>query len=280
MKKILLSIFISLFCLNLFSKDHIPVIEDYYNFMQSKTMIVMDGAILSEFNSVIEEVVKRSWTITPFEIISSKEFEKLKHNPELSFLLTSNVTFRKDKTKARYRFLSLVMGEKDTELKKMPDLCSLPLSYISVEGESYFYKLEAFVLFIQNHVSNVLSNEKLIGDTGLKRYNKIKGALADKVLYLTKEDLAKDIRTESAIAAIYPYEFKIVTRDEIAEAIKVRDEKVVFLHKVGPEGTRVRARVYKLLVGAADSKLYYFDYKMIKHASDDAFQLKDLKKLK
>lgn len=280
MKKKLIVFLLSLFSLNLFSQEHIPVIEDYYNFLQSKTMIVMDSEVLSEFNSVIEEVVKRSWTITPYEIISSKEFEKLKHNPELSFLLTSNVTFRKDKTKARYKFLSLVMGEKDSELKKMPDLCSLPLSYVSVEGESYFYKLEAFVLFIQNHVSNVLNNEKLIGDMGLKKYNKVKGALADKVLYLTKEDLAKDIKSESSIAAVFPYEFKIVTRDEIAQAIKDRDEKVVFLHKVGPEGTRIRARVYKLLVGAADSKLYYFDYVMIKHVSDDAFQLKDLKKLK
>lgn len=280
MKRSLILSIVLFFALNIFSQEHIPVLEDYHNFLETKTMIVMDGEVLSEFNSVIEEVVKKSWTITPYEIITSKEFEKLKHDPKLSFLLTSTVTFRKDKTKARYRFLSLVMGETDTELKKMPDLCSLPLAYLQVEGESYYYKLEAFILFIQNHVNNVLENEKYIGDMGLKRYNKVKGALADKVLYLTKEDLARDIKTEKAIAAVYPYEFKIVSKEEIADAISRRDDKVVFLHKVGPEGTRVRARVYKLLVGAADSELYYFSYKMIKHASDDAFQLRDLKKLK
>jgi len=264
-----------------FAQEHIPVIEDYHNFLKSKTMVVLDGVALSEFNSVIEDVVKRAWTITPFEIITSKEFEKLKDDPSLSFLLTSTVTFRKDKTKARYKFLSLLMGEPKAEVRTMPDLCSLPLSYLQVESDSYNYKLEAFLLFIQNHVKNVLENEKLIGENALKHYNrKEKGALADKVLYLTKEDLAKDVSTEKAIAAVYPYEFKIVTREEIAEAIASRDPKVVFLHKVGPEGTRIRARVYKLLVGAADSQLYYFSYLMMDNAKDDAFQLKDFKKLK
>lgn len=276
---LVLIFFLSAF-LNITAQEHIPDIEDYHNFMKSKTMIVMDATLMSEFNSVIEEVVKRSWTITPFEVISAHEFEKVKHNPELSFLLTSTVTFHKDKTKARYRFLSLLMGEPKAEVRTMPDLCSLPLSYLQVEGESYYYKLEAFVLFIQNHVANVLKNEKLIGEMGLKNYNKEKGAFADKILYLTKEDLSKDINTEKAISNIFPYEFKIVTRQDVADAISRRDPKVVFLHKVGPEGTRVRARVYKLLVGAADSKLYYFNYNMIKHASDDAFQLKDLKRLK
>ncbi len=269
---LLITFFVLTLSFNSSAQKHIPVIEDYHNFTKSKTMIVMDGTLMSEFNSVIEEVVKRSWTITPFEVISAHEFEKVKHNPELSFLLTSTVTFHKDKTKARYRFLSLLMGEPKAEVRTMPDLCSLPLSYLQVEGESYYYKLEAFVLFIQNHVTNVLKNEKLIGEMGLKNYNKEKGAFADKILYLTKEDLSKDINI--------PYEFKIVTRQDVADAISRRDPKVVFLHKVGPEGTRVRARVYKLLVGAADSKLYYFNYNMIKHASDDAFQLKDLKRLK
>src|SRR5690554_6409747 len=171
MRAFIVSFFSLVLFLNSTAQKHIPVIEDYHNFMKSKTMIVMDGAVLSEFNTVIEEVVKRSWTITPFEVISSKEFERLKHHPELSFLLTSTVTFHKDKANARYRFLSLLMGDSNAEVKTMPDLCSLPLSYLQVEGESYYYKLEAFVLFIQNHVTNVLKNEKLIGEMGLKNYN-------------------------------------------------------------------------------------------------------------
>jgi hypothetical protein len=263
-----------------YGQQHIPVIEDYQRFLNSKTMVVLDDALMTDFNAKIREIMQRSWTITPFEVITSRQFEEVKNNPDLSFLMTTVVTFDNDRTKARYNFISLLMGQPRAEVRSMPDLCSLPLSYHRVEEDSYHYKLEAFVLFLQRHVQNVIGNPKLIGDSGFRQYNREKGSLAGKKLYLTKEDLARDIQTTAAIAANYKYDFKIVTREEIADAIARQDPDVVFLHKVGPEGTRIRARVYKLLVGAADSKLYYWDYQMIKHATDDAFQAKDLKKLK
>jgi len=52
----------------------------------------------------------------------------------------------------------------------------------------------------------------------------------------------------------------------------------VFLHKVGPEGTRLIARCYKILIGAADSKFYYFDYHKISDEKPDGFLLSDFKK--
>lgn len=280
MKKVLLSAVIACVALLASAQQHVPVLDDYQRFLKSKTYVVLDDALMSDYNMRIREIMARSWNITPYEIITSAEFEKIKNNPDHSFLLTTIVTFDKDKTKARYNFLSLLMGQPKADVRTMPDLCSLPLSYLRVEEESYHYKLEAFVLFMQNHVRNVLANEKLIGDKGFRQYNRERGSLAGKKLLLTKEDLARELQNPKTIAANYPYEFEIVTREEIADAIARQDPDVVFLHKVGPEGTRIRARVYKLLVGAADSKLYYWDYQMIKHATDDAFQMKDLKRLK
>jgi len=280
MKKIIISVLFACFSIVVVAQQHIPEIEDYQRFLKSKTMVVLDDALMSEYNMIIREVMERSWTITPYQIITSREFEEMKDDPELSFLMTTIVSFAKDKTKARYNYISLLMGEPKADVRTMPDLCSLPLSYTRVEEASYHYKIEAFVLFIQNHIRNVLENEKLIGELGFRHYNKDKGSLKGKKLLLTKEDLAKEIQTADAIKSYYPYDFEIVTREEIADAIKRQDPEVVFLHKVGPEGTRIRARVYKLLVGAADSKLYYWDYGMIKHISDDAFQIKDLKKIK
>ena len=71
----------------------------------------------------------------------------------------------------------------------------------------------------------------------------------------------------------------MVTREEIRQAISDRDEDVVFLHKVGPEGTRLKARCYKVLIGAADASFYYFDYHMINDKKPDGFLSKDLKKI-
>ena len=50
-------------------------IEDFFN---TKTMVVMDADPFSGFNRVVTDVVKKYWTITPYEIISHQEFEKVR----------------------------------------------------------------------------------------------------------------------------------------------------------------------------------------------------------
>jgi hypothetical protein len=57
------------------------------------------------------------------------------------------------------------------------------------------------------------------------------------------------------------------------------DENAVVLHKVGPEGKKLKARVYKILIGLAEAKFYYFDYHKINAKNPDAFLESDFKKL-
>ena len=225
--------------------------------------------------------MENTWTITPYKFIDDAEFEAYRNNSDYSFLMITIASFDKDRTKARYKFLSLLMAERARSVGNMPDLCSLPLGYVGVEDDTYSYKLEAFLRFMQNHVKLMLEDPSLIGSDPFKFYNrKKKDELQSKTLYLVKDELAKEIDTEAEIKDIYPHEFEIVTREEVAQAIKDRREDVVFLHKVGPEHTRIRARVYKMLVGAGEPTIYYFDYEMAKKAADDAFQEKDLKKIR
>ena len=70
-----------------------------------------------------------------------------------------------------------------------------------------------------------------------------------------------------------------MTREKVEEAIVRKDPNVVFLHKVGPEGTSFKARCYKILVGAADSQFYYFDYQMVSASEPDAISEKDIKRM-
>lgn len=281
MRKLLLLFFLVLYQFFVSAQDHVPELKDYQNFVKTKTLVLLEKNPMSDFNLVIREVMKNTWTLTPYEFIDDAQFEAYRNNPNYSFLMITIASFDKDRTKARYRFLSLLMAERGKSVRDMPDLCSLPLSYLQVEDDTYSYKLEAFLRFMQNHVQLMLDDPSLIGSDPFKYYNrKKKEELANKTLYLVKDDLARDIDTEAEIRQIYPHSFKIVTPDEVAQAIKERREDVVFLHKVGPENTRIRARVYKVIVGAGDPEIYYFDYQMMKKAQDDAFQLKDLKKIR
>ncbi len=261
------------------AREHLPTKEDYDAFFKSKTLVVMDPNPMSDFNFKIKEVMKHVWNVTEFEFITDQEFEEKKSDPSYSFLVSTIVTFDADKTKARYNFLSLLLGEADREVKELPDLCSIPLSYLRVEDDSYAYKMDAFIRFIQDHVNLMHKQPDLIKANVFKHYNKNVQSLKDKTLLLVKEDLPKTLNTQQKIQKYYPYDLKIVSQDEVMKAIESKDPNVVFMHKVGPEGTKYHARCYKILIGAGDSKFYYFDYHMVSKKNPDGLLESDLKKM-
>ncbi len=277
MKKIVASLLLMMFIVTVSAQKQLPTEKDYQNFLNSKTYVVLDDNPMSDFNFMIKKVMPRVWNITDYEIISHAEFDEKRRDPSYSFIVTSTVTFDKDKTKARYTFVSLLMGKDVYSISDMPDLCSIPLSYVRVEDDSYAYKMEGFIKFMQDHVKLVSNNPKIISSNMFKYYNKNVKSLNNKKLYLVKEDLTTDINTLSKIQKLYPYHVEIVTQDQVAKAIEDKDPDVVYLHKVGPEGTKYKARCYKIVIGAADSQFYYFDWHMVSPKKRDGLLESDLK---
>lgn len=260
----------------------VPTINDYENFKETRTLVVMDDNIMSDYSLKIENVMKSEWELTKYDVITRKEFESKRVDPSYSFILTTTVTYEKDKTKARYTYLSLLMGKEKTKVNTMPDLISIPLAYASIEDQNYVYKMSAFIRFIQRHVKMIQDNPSLlkkVGDSPLLYYNKNIKSLANKTLYLIKEDLEKNLQSESAVADIYPYKFKFVTKEEVAAAIDKCEKDVVFLHKVGPEVAKYNTRCFKMIIGADDSEVYYFDYHNIDKKTPDRLLKSDLKKM-
>ncbi len=277
MKKVLVNlVFLMLtFCMSAQKKQATE--KDYQNFFNTKTFVVLDDNPLSDFNFMIKKVMPRVWNITDYEIISHAEFDEKRRDPSYSFIVTSTVTFDRDKTKARYTFVSLLMGQDVYSITDMPDLCSIPLSYLRVEDDSYAYKMEGFIKFMQDHVKLVSQNPKIINSNIFKYYNKNVKSLNNKKLLLVKEDLTTEVNTLSKLQKVYPYHVEIVTQEEVTKAIENKDPDVVYLHKVGPEGTKYKARCYKIVIGAADSQFYYFDWHMVSPKKRDGLLLSDLK---
>lgn len=263
-----------------YSQNYIPSVQDIEHFYDTKTLVVLDPNPLNTYDAEIREAMQNEWTVTKFDFIPFSEFEEKRMNPEYSFLYLANVSFEKDKLQVVYKFLNLSLGGKYFNVNMMPDLVSVPVAYKNVPEDSYNYKLGILVRFIQNHINLLREHPDIVGDNVFKHYNENKGAIQGKTLYLIEKELAKDIRSQAKVKAVYPYKFKFVTPEEIKEAIKSRDESVVFLHKVGPEGTRMTARCYKVLIGAGDANFYYFDYHQISDKKPDGLLKSDLKKLK
>ena len=279
MNKVIVSILLCLSGLSLHSQEHLPNSSDYSQFYKTKTLVVLEDQLFSDFNDKIKEAVKQNWTVTEYEFISNAEFKKKRFNSNYSFLLTSLVTFKKDRTKASYNFLSLVLGGQAKEIGDMPDLCSIPLSYVKAEEENYIYKLTALVQFIQNHIALATKKPQIITENVLRYYNKNNARTKDKTIYVLKNELEYDINSLAKIRKIYPGKVKMVEAEEIEKAIKNKDNNVIFLHKVGPENTRNKARCFKILIGASDAKFYYFDYHMVRGKQSDSFLKSDFKKI-
>jgi hypothetical protein len=260
-------------------REYLPTEEDLDVFHKTKTYVVLKNNPMSDYNFEIRDAMENYWDITEYEFISFDDFQSKLTEPGASFLFTATVMFEKDKSNTRYVFLCLSLGGDEPTLEDMRDIVNIPLGFYGVDEDHYSYKLGTLVNFMQKHVRMITEDPGLISQNVFKEYNDNMADLEDKVLYLVEDELQKEISTEARIRSVYPYEFKLVTREEIKEAIMDKDEDVVFLHKVGPEGKKLNARVYKILIGAGDSNFYYFDYHKVKGKAPDAFLEWDLKKL-
>jgi len=261
------------------AQGYVPSGEDVNTLFTTKTLVILENNPLMEYNSIIKKVMEQEWNITEFGFIPEKEFEAKRMDAQYSFIYMSHVTFEADKTDASYRFLHLSLGGDYYRLNEMPDIASVPLAYFDVEEDRYAYKLAILVRFLQNHAKLIREHPEIISANVFKHYNDNIKDIRGKTLYLLAEELAPSVNTEAKIKKVYPYEFQLVTMEDIEQAIKDRDPDVVFLHKVGPEGTKKDARSYKVIIGAADANFYYFDYHKISDKNPDGFLESDFKSL-
>lgn len=266
-------------CTCLHAQSYVPSRQDIAAFFTTKTLVVLEDNPLVEYNSIIKKVMEQEWKVTEYGFISNKEFEEKRFDPQYSFIYMSRVSFEADKTDAEYRFLHLSLGGDYFRMNEMPDMASIPLAYYEVDEDGYAYKLAILVRFIQNHTQLIREHPEIVTANVFKHYNDNIEDIKDKTLYVLQEELGTAVNSEGKIRKVYPYKFAVVTRDDIEQAIKDRNPDVVFLHKVGPEGTKMNARCYNVVIGAADAKFYYFDFHKITEKNPDGFLESDFKNL-
>jgi hypothetical protein len=260
-------------------REYLPTKEDLEHFFKTKTLVVMEESPMSEFNIEIQGTMSREWKITGFEFIRNADFKEKSQSENYSFIYTSQVTFEKDKTEARYVFLHLSLGGENLTMDDLRDLVSVPLGYYGVDPDKYMYKIGILVRFMQNHINFIYKNPEMITDNVFRHYNDNIKSAHDKILYILPDELSKDVSTEARIKSVYSHKFKISTPEEIEQAIDEVDKNVIFLHKVGPGGKKNNARCYKIIIGAGDANFYYFDYHRINEKNPDGFLKSDFVKL-
>ena len=255
-----------------------PSASEIKQFMASKTCVVMENDPFSAYNKYIKDAVKSYWNITPFEFIEVKEFNVRRLNPAYSFIVRTETNFDKDKASV-FNFINLLQGKKVNKLGEAPEICAVPLSFAGEDDIEYGYKLGAILSFMQKHAKMISEDPSLTGRKYLKYYNKFVPEVNKKTILVKKEDLAPEISTIERIKAIYPYDIKIVSEDEIVNAITKKTPNTLVLHKVGPVGEIKSGYCFKMLIGVDDANMYYYNQHMIDEKNPNGLLESDLKRL-
>lgn len=276
MKKTLILLVLSLFVFDSMAQVRAARKKHFKKFYNSTTYLVEDRDPFSKFNTYLREAMEKHWTITPFEVISFDDFHRLRTNEDASFMVLADI--KQKNLDEVYVFINFVMGDKKRDFESMPDLASVPLAYRDADDYDYLYKMGAFVKFMQTHASKD-------NDTPRMRLARIMNVNDDKLkqmeLWLLEDELAPGIKTEEEIRRYYPYTVKIVTPEEIEEAIALDRDDVAFLHKLGPEdATRLgRGKCWKFVVSAGDGSVLYSSSHEVDGQNPDAFLVKDFEKI-
>jgi len=250
--------------------------EQIASFKNTRTCAVMDDGV-SFFNAPVKDAVEKYWKTTEYEIINRKEFENRKTDPKYSFIILMEGSFDKDPGGVSYSYISLVLGDPSGNLSKMPEFCSIPLSYSGDNDADYEYIIPVVIKFMQIHVKNLEKDRFPISLNGLKYYNKT--GYKEKILMLNIDKLAPNADTREKISSVYPYQFRLVSSNDIQEQIASDSPNEIFHFHVGPPEGGGAGKCFEMLFDSAGN-LYYFSSRKITNDNPDGFNLKDCTQIK
>ena len=249
------------------------------DFFTSTTYVVMDNNPSVGFNIFIKDAMQKYWKVTPYKIISHAEFDSMRKDNKSSFLFLSMENLKKGDTEAFYDYLVLAMGDTSTILSNMPEIVNIPLSYSAVDENKYVNKLGLIVQFIDVHLKNMKEASNHVYLRKLNYYNKFIKEIKNKTLLIEEEDLAEEVNTLEKIQAIYKYDVKIVTSEEIEKAVEEKTPNTVVLHQISPSEEDTEGRSYHYILGTDDAKMYYFNYFTITEKKPTGFLPRDFRRL-
>ncbi|MFO7935833.1 MAG: hypothetical protein R6U78_17345 [Bacteroidales bacterium] len=245
-------------------------------FMNSTTCVVVEEGHMA-YSTFVKNAVEKHWTITDYEFIDMKEFEKRRSSSKYSFLMLTEGSYEKDPEGVSYDFISLVLGGPERDVEKMPEICSIPISYTNDQSAQYGYIIPYMIKFMQIHARTLQSRRLFISLCGLKYYNRSK-KFRDKTLLLNKEMMADEVNSLREIRSVYPNYVELLTTAEIEEELSENPDYTLIHYHVGPPSGSAAGRCFEMIFETG-GMLYYYHFRDITNEKEDGFNERDLKRI-
>lgn len=241
----------------------------------TKIVLLGDNSIM---DLMIKDAVDKGWYISPFEFCSLSDFAKYKCDTNYYFLIRVKGLHRKEKEPAM-EFLSLIKGnpEANKDMKKMPDILTLPLIPIGDEEGRIFSFIPSYISIIQNHIQKVI-DKNLYAYLGTSFYaDAINHAKDKKILFLesdfafpeTAQDLSKDFSDKA----------QFVTQEAMEDSISKATPATLVSLVLAPNISQKGSYCYKMLISTDSRELYYYRKHKITKKNKAGFLKEDLKRM-
>jgi hypothetical protein len=247
-------------------------------YINSTTCVVYENGNVS-YNVLIKDAVEKYWKSTDYEFIDQQEFERRRFDSKYSFLVLLTGTYDNDPGGVSYNYMSLVLGGPEKNMTKMPEFCSIPLSYSDDNNiNDYDYVVPAIVKFMQKHAKNLEEKRLMISLQGLKYYNG-SADFSDKVLLLNKDKMALDADSPEKINDVYPYYVKLLSFEDIENELSTNPGNAVFHFHVGPTQNKAAGKSFDMIFDT-EGNLWYYNSRKITNDNPDGFNKKDFAHLR
>ncbi|MBS0012126.1 MAG: hypothetical protein KFF49_11995 [Bacteroidales bacterium] len=279
MKRLTVFSFFLIIMTLLYSQAPFPEPGEVNSFYNTKTLVVLEDDMFSEYNVYIKNAVRDHWELTDYDFINASSFEEMRKDPAYSFIVLTATRFDKDRSNTIFNFINLLLGKDVGRIEEMPEFCAIPLAVQGVDDAEYSHKLDLIIRFMQAHVQHIREDPSMKGKQYLKYYNKFVPEAQDRTILVSVKDLVPELRTAEAADKYYPSNMKLVDDDEVDEAIENREGNTLVLHRVGPAKAENGSLCFKMLLGTDDAKMYFYGEHRISDRRPNGLLINDLKRI-
>jgi len=231
----ILGLFVLLSC-QLCAQNGARLSFERYESIKEEVLLVALYEEDSLYNDIIRTNIEKYWKITPFKFVPEQDLIKLASEDEYAMLVRDN----SQKIRGRGRLiqrnhLSIFPSGRGGDWANYGGHFAISQFHLSKveQTQDIAYKLPG-LLQVMHHYMSFLDTVKFIDedyfppllDQWQNQYNQ---DLSKKTLYLTKEDLGKDLSIEKVRKA-YPYPVELVSTDSIGKMIDQQQTGTAWFH--------------------------------------------------
>lgn len=246
--------------------------EKISSFPTKITKVVLSG---NEFkDQAVKEAVKNAWRISPFEFCDILEFEKLKTNPDLYFLVLSDTKTKKE-TKPGISMFFLVKGDEGAGgLEDMLEVASIPVCAADFPSGKEAAMMPALLDIMQSYIAKTLSG----AFASMRSVVKSKWQTGGITVVFDKEDFSPGVNAND-IEEKFGSRVSIGSGEDVIHAMVSGCENTAVGYIVAPAEPEIGSVCYAMLIDAETHELYYFKKSVVSKNAGAGFRKADINKI-